>query len=136
MADLGTTQLTLLWASVVIGIVYLLAAVLAGISQRGMGWALGPRDGTPPEVNAIAGRLDRAWKNYLETFPLFAVAVLLEAHAGHGSGLAPLGAQLYFWGRVAYLPLYVTGLPLARSAAWTAAMAGIVLVLLACLPGF
>jgi len=37
MADLGTTQMTLLWASVVIGIVYLLAALLAGISQRGLG---------------------------------------------------------------------------------------------------
>lgn len=135
MADLGTTQMTLLWASIGVGFVYLLAAILAGVSQRGLRWAFGPRDGTPPEVNAVAGRLDRAWKNYLETFPMFAAAVLIEAQAGHGSGLAPLGAQLYFWGRVAYLPLYVTGLPLARSLAWMAAAAGIVLVLLACLPG-
>lgn len=134
MPDLGTTQLTMLWASLVLGFVYLLAATVMSVGQRGMPWALGPRDDAPPPINVIGARLDRAWKNYLETFPLFAAAVLLEASAGHGSSLAPLGAQLYFWGRVAFLPLYALGWPVVRTAAWTVALAGIALLLVAVLP--
>lgn len=135
MPDLGSTQMTMLWASIALGFVYLIAAAVTSVGQRGMPWAVGPRDDAPPPINAIGGRLDRAWKNYVETFPIFAAAILMETHAGHGSGLAPLGAQLYFWGRVAYLPLYAAGWPFLRTLAWTVALAGIVLVLLSCLPG-
>lgn len=135
MPDLGSTQMTMLWASMALGFIYLIAAAVASVGQRGMPWAIGPRDDAPPPINAVGGRLDRAWKNHVETFPFFAAAILMEAHAGHGSGLAPLGAQLYFWGRVAYLPLYAAGWPFLRTLAWTVALAGIVLVLLSCLPG-
>ena len=134
MPDLGSQQLTMLWASLVLGFVYLVAAAVTSVAQRGLKWAAGPRDGDPPPVNAMAGRLDRAWKNYLETLPMFVGAVLIEVLAGHGSPLAPLGAQLYFWGRLAYLPLYASGVPYVRTVAWTVAIAGIVLLLLACLP--
>lgn len=134
MPDFGSTQLTMLWASLVLGFVYLVAAAVTSVGQRGMNWAAGPRDGDPPPVNAMGGRLDRAWKNYLETLPLFVGAVMIETLAGHGSALAPLGAQLFFWGRVAYLPLYASGVPYLRTAAWTVAITGIVLLLAACLP--
>jgi uncharacterized MAPEG superfamily protein len=40
------------------------------------------------------------------------------------------GAQLYFWGRLAYVPLYAIGAPLARSVAWNVATIGIIFVLL------
>jgi uncharacterized MAPEG superfamily protein len=46
-----------------------------------------------------------------------------------------MGAQLYFWGRVAFLPLYAIGVPFLRTIAWTAASAGIAMVLLGALPG-
>ncbi|MEZ6028366.1 MAG: MAPEG family protein [Hyphomonadaceae bacterium] len=135
MPDLGSTQMTMLWASIALGLVYLIAAVLPSVGQRGMPWALGPRDDPPPTINAIGSRLDRAWRNFLETFPIFAALIFLEAHSGHQSGLAPLGAQLYFWGRVAFLPIYALGIPVARTLAWTVALVGIILLLLACLPG-
>ncbi len=135
MPDLGSTEMNMLWASLVLGFVYLLAAAVTSVGQRGMKWAAGPRDGAAPPINAIGGRFDRAWKNYIETLPLFVGAVLVEASAGHGSALGPLGAQLYFWGRVAYLPMYATGWPMVRTLAWTVAIVGIVLLLVACLPG-
>jgi uncharacterized MAPEG superfamily protein len=135
MPDLGSTEMSMLWASLVLGFVYLLAAAVTSVGQRGMKWAAGPRDEPAPPINAMGGRLDRAFKNYLETLPMFVGAVLVEASAGHGSGLAPLGAQLYFWGRVAYLPAYATGLPFIRTLAWAVAVAGIALLLVACLPG-
>lgn len=135
MPDLGSTEMNMLWASLVLGLVYLVAAAVASVGQRGMRWAVGPRDEAAPPINAIGGRFDRAWKNYVETLPLFVGAVLAEASAGHGSALGPLGAQLYFWGRVAYLPMYAIGWPFVRTLAWTAAIVGIVLLLVACLPG-
>jgi len=135
MPDLGSTEMNMLWASLVLGFVYLIAAAVTSVGQRGMKWAAGPRDQAAPPINAIGGRFDRAWKNYIETAPLFIGAVLVEASAGHGSALGPLGAQLYFWGRVAYLPMYATGWPFVRTLAWTVAIVGIVLLLVACLPG-
>ncbi len=134
MPDLGSTEMTMLWASLVLGFVYLVAAAVTSVGQRGMKWAAGPRDDGAPPINAVGGRLDRAWKNYVETLPLFIGAVLVEAMSGGSSELGPLGAQLYFWGRLAYLPIYATGLPLVRTVAWAVAMAGIVLLLVAALP--
>ena len=135
MLDLGSPEMTMLWLSAVLGLVYLMAATVPSVLGRGMPWALGPRDEPGRELGKVGSRLDRAWKNFLETFPIFAAAILVEASAGHGSALAPLGAALYFWGRVAFLPIYALGLPVVRTAVWTVSLAGIVLILAACLPG-
>lgn len=135
MPDLGSTEISMLWASAVLGVVYLLAAVVPSVLTRGMPWALGPRDEPGAGLGKIAGRLDRAWKNFLETFPLFVAAILVEAQVPQDSELAALGAQLYFWGRVAFLPIYAAGLPVVRTLAWTVSVAGIAMVLLAALPG-
>lgn len=135
MPDLGSTEITMLWASAVLGTVYLLAAVIPSVLTRGMPWAMGPRDGEWPALGTVAARLDRAWRNFRETFPIFAAAILVEASVPQDSDLAATGALLYFWGRVAFLPIYALGLPYLRTLAWTVALAGIVLVLAAALPG-
>ena len=41
-----------------------------------------------------------------------------------------MGAQLYFWARVAYIPAYALGISYVRTAIWAASMAGLVMVLL------
>ncbi|HKA73916.1 MAG TPA: MAPEG family protein, partial [Xanthobacteraceae bacterium] len=69
--------------------------------------------------------------NFLETFPLFAAAVLLAHAAGKESALTWWGANLYFWARVAYLPLYASGVFLVRSLVWNIAAFGIFLLLAA-----
>ena len=135
MPDLGSTEITMLWASALLGTVYLLAAVIPSVLGRGMPWAAGPRDEPAPAIGKVGGRLDRAWKNFVETFPLFVAAVLVEAQVPQDSEIAAMGAQLYFWGRVAFLPLYAIGVPFLRTIAWTVALAGIVMVLLGALPG-
>jgi len=125
----------MLWASAVLGTVYLLAAVIPSVLGRGLPWAMGPRDEPPADAGKVAARLDRAWKNFVETFPLFVAAILVEASVVQDSDLAGLGAQLYFWGRVAFLPIYALGLPVVRTLAWTVSFAGIAMVLAAALPG-
>jgi uncharacterized MAPEG superfamily protein len=135
MLDLGSSEMTMLWLSAALGLVYLMAAAGASVLGRGMPWALGPRDEAGRDIGKTGARLERAWRNFLETFPIFAAAILVEASAGHGSSLAPVGAALYFWARVAFLPIYALGLPVVRTAVWTVSLVGIVLVMAACLPG-
>jgi len=84
-------------------------------------------------LHGVAGRLDRALNNFLETFPLFATVVLAAHVAVLHNALTEWGAQLYFWARVSYLPLYAAGVPLARSLVWNVAAVGILLFLVALL---
>ena len=69
-----------------------------------------------PPLAGTAGRLDRAMRNFLETFPLFAAAVLIAALAGRHNWMTEWGAVLYFAARVAYVPLYAYGVRIVRSA--------------------
>jgi uncharacterized MAPEG superfamily protein len=41
-----------------------------------------------------------------------------------------MGAQLYFWARVANVPAYAIGAPFVRTLVWAAALVGLVMVLL------
>ena len=116
---------------VVLGLVQIVAASHAASLQRGYRWTAGPRDEPTPPLRGVAGRLDRALRNFLETFPLFA-AVVLAAHVSEThNALTEWGARLYLWGRVAYVPLYVAGIPLVRSLVWNVATVGIMLFVVA-----
>jgi len=124
-----TTELSLLLWSVVLGLVHIALAATGSVSQRGLTWAVGARDGAPKPLTGIAARLYRASNNFLETFPLFAAAVLLAVVLQRHGGMTLLGAQLYFWARLAYLPVYVAGIPYLRTLVWAVSIVGIVLVL-------
>ncbi|THD76212.1 MAG: hypothetical protein E7812_16645 [Phenylobacterium sp.] len=130
--NLGTTtELKLLLAAVIIGLIHLLWATIAGSGgHRDTAWLLGPRD-DPRPVTGQAARLSRAYANFLETFPLFAVAVVAVLLAGKTGGQSRFGEWLYVIGRVAYTPLYALGLPVVRTVAWTVSMVGIVMVIVA-----
>jgi uncharacterized MAPEG superfamily protein len=130
-----SVELTMLTLSVVLGIVQIVAASHAASLQRGYRWTAGPRDGEAPPLRGVAGRLERALGNFLETFPLFAAVVLAARVTGTHDALTVLGAQLYFWARVAYVPLYVAGVPVVRSLVWNAATIGILLFVAALLLG-
>src|SRR5258707_6443280 len=84
----------------------------------------------PARIDRVAGRLERALQNFVETFPLFAAAVLRVHVTATHSWMTEWGVQLYFWARVAYLALYAAGVFLLRSLAWNVAALGIVMVLL------
>ena len=83
-----------------------------------------------PPLQVVAGRLQRALHNFLETFPLFAVAVLIADATNRHGWMAVWGSQIYFYARVLYLPIYAAGIPVVRTVVWSAASAGIVMVLL------
>ena len=126
-----TIELELLAFSVVLGFVHIVAASHSASLQRGYRWTASARDEPVEPLRGVAGRLERASRNFLETFPLFAAAVLADHALGRHNGLTEWGARLYFWGRVVYLPLYAAGIPLVRSFAWQVASAGILMCLAA-----
>ncbi|HEY9253024.1 MAG TPA: MAPEG family protein [Stenotrophomonas sp.] len=118
----------LAWA-IVLGVVQLLLASTTMTMQRGSKWNASARDGIPEPLTGVAARLDRAFRNFMETFAFFAAAVLAVVWAQRVDGHTALGAQLYFWARVVYIPLYAAGIPYVRSLVWVVSMVGIVLVL-------
>lgn len=125
-----TSELRMLAFSIVLGFVHIILASHAKSRVYGYRWSAGARDQAMPPLAGVAGRLERALQNFGETFPLFAAAVLLAQVADRHNAFTVWGAQLYFWARVAYLPLYAFGVPLVRSLAWNVAAAGVFLVLL------
>jgi len=125
-------MLTLI-ASIVLGIIYLLAASQTSTMQRGLSWNFSSREGKTVELTGLAGRLDRAFKNFLESYIFFVAAVLIVHLTDRYSNLTLIGSQLYFWGRVAYLPIYGVGIPYLRTAVWAVSFVGIFLIVAALL---
>ena len=125
-----TTELTMLTLAVVLGLVQIVLSAQSKNFVTGYRWAGGPRDAPRAPLTPVAGRLERALSNFLETFPLFAAAILVAHAAGQHDWMTVWGAQLYFWARVVYVPLYAFGVFLVRSLAWNVATLGIILILL------
>jgi len=132
---LVTVELRMLTLSVVLGIVQIVAASHTASLQRGYRWTASPRDEKVEPLRGVAGRLNRALRNFVETFALFAAVVLVAHVTDTHDALTEWGARLYFWGRVAYVLLYAAGVPLVRSLVWNVATIGIALVVAALLFG-
>ena len=128
-----SVELRMLTLGVVLGIVQIIAASHAASLQRGYRWTASPRDEKVEPLRGVAGRLNRALRNFVETFPLFAAVVLAAYVTDTHNALTEWGARLYFWGRVAYVLLYAAGIPLIRSLVWNVATIGIVLIVAALL---
>jgi len=126
-----TLELKMLAWSVCLGIVYVLVAATLSTAERGAWWNIGNRDAEAKPLSSRAGRAHRASRNFLETFPFFAAAVLAVVLAQRSSAHTALGAQLYFWGRLAYLPVYLIGIPVVRTLAWAVAFWGLLMIIAA-----
>ncbi len=123
-----TIELKLMAWSLVLAIVQILAFDVARTGQYGIKWNTGPRDEAMPPLSPVAERLNRAQANLYETLPLFIAAVLGLHVLGISTPMTVLGAQLWFWGRVIYVPLYAFGVKMVRSIVWLASFAGLVML--------
>jgi uncharacterized MAPEG superfamily protein len=122
-------ELTWLGATLVLALVQIGLTGHFRTRQYGTEWNVGPRDAEMPPLDPLAGRLARAQANLFETLPLFIAAILGAVAAGHLGTKTMLGAHLYFWGRLVYVPLYAAGIPVVRSLVWLISTAGLLLVL-------
>lgn len=115
--------------SILLGVAQLFIAASLMTRQRGLAWNASARDGDPPPLTGVAARADRALRNFLETFPFFAAAVLAVVATGSADSGTAVGALIYFCARLLYVPLYLAGVPYLRSLVWAVSLLGMLTVL-------
>ncbi len=120
-------ELNLLVWSVVLTVVQMLVAAQAAFNKVGLMTLVGNREGMP-EITGWGGRASRAHWNMLENLVLFASLVLVAVVAGKTNDMTLLGAQLFFWARLAYAVIYVAGIIWVRTLAWLISVVGLVLI--------
>ncbi len=118
----------LLWA-VLLTVVQAVVAAQGAMLQVGLPMLAGNRDGMP-EIRGWAGRAARAHRNMLENLVLFAALVLMAVVAGKTNGTTLLGAQIFFWARLAYAGIYIAGIPWLRTGVWALSVVGLAMIFL------
>ena len=122
----------LIYAAVLTWVMVLIASAfrVRAWTMSGVLLAFGNRDNLP-EATLIAGRAERAARNMLESMVLF-IALLVVVHAaGVTDSRVATGAQLFFWARLVYFPVYLAGLRYVRTAVWSVGLIGLCLILAA-----
>ncbi len=116
----------LIW-SVALTVVQMVVAVIGAQGKVGLPPLIGNRDDLPV-MTGFAGRAQRAHRNMLESLVLFAVLVLVAQVTAKANAMTALGAQLFFWGRVAYAVVYWIGIPWVRTVVWAVSLIGLILI--------
>lgn len=122
-------ELALLVWSVLLTFVQMLLAVAGATAQVGLPALAGNREGLA-HCTGWAGRAARAHHNMLENLVLFAALVLTAVVAGRTNGATLLGAQMFFWARLAYAVIYVAGIPWLRTTVWVVSVIGLAMIFL------
>jgi len=116
------------WSAVLLLVQVVIQASAAG--DLGPAYLLGSRDEKRESKSILAGRLDRALKNLLETYPAFIAIVIALVVTGKTGGLAATGAWLWLAARVVYVVLYAAGIPVLRTLIWVVSIIGLILMLI------
>ena len=115
-----------------------LLTVVMGGAIRNQEWTkegreigLGNRDNLK-EATPMGGRAERAAKNSIEAAVFFVPLALIANAAGLDTEVM-LGAQIAFWARIAYVPIYIAGIKYLRSLVWLVGVGGYALMVWAML---
>ncbi|WDZ76325.1 MAPEG family protein [Ensifer adhaerens] len=129
-AAAASTEIWVLGWSAVFLIVHIIvqATSLDLAGDLGFKYLLGPRDEQKVPKSVIAGRLLRALRNMLETYPVFAALALALAVTGKTGGLGAIGAVTWLLARVVYSLLYVAGVPVLRTLVWFVSIIALLLM--------
>jgi uncharacterized MAPEG superfamily protein len=129
------TELLMLVCSSLLGIVHLLVVAQFSRQQYGLKWVGSARDEPRPPMSGVGGRLERAYRNFLETFPYFVAATIAVILTGQSDRVSEWGSIAYFGGRLAYVFLYASGVPVIRGLVWNIPLLGICAMFATLLPG-
>ncbi|MGB3167446.1 MAG: MAPEG family protein [Alteraurantiacibacter sp.] len=124
-----TPELTVLALAGVLLVVHVMVAVHFKTKQYGKDWNMGPRDADMPSLNDIAGRLERARDNYLETLPLAIIALFGVTLADRANELTAIAGWVWLAARVAYLPIYWAGVAKVRTLVFGVSLLALLVVL-------
>ncbi len=122
-----SVDLQLLVWTVALCAVQMVITVAGATLQVGLPTLAGNREPLP-QLIGWAGRATRAHLNMLESLALFAALVLVAHVAGRANEMTALGAQLFFWARLAYTVVYLIGIPWVRTGVWAVSVAGLIII--------
>lgn len=120
-------ELTLLVWSTVVFALYLGAQSTLYRVQHGVKFANTARDNEGPP-NVLTARAEKALRNFLETYGVFIALAVATELSGRSDALTVWGAQIWFWCRILYLPLYLFGVVNIRSLVWFVSAIGLALM--------
>jgi uncharacterized MAPEG superfamily protein len=120
-------ELTMLVWSLALTFVQMLIAAWAATLQLGIANNFGNRDDAA-EPKRWAVRARRAHLDMVENMVLFAPLILIADIAGRDNRMTEIGAELFFWSRLAYAIIAVIGIPRLPTVAWSASAAAMVMI--------
>ncbi len=94
--------------------------------------AFGNRENLP-EATPLSGRAERTARNTAENFVFFAVIALVAHAAEATSSRVATGAEIFFWSRLLYIPVYYAGIIYLRTAVWLVSVVGLAMMISAVL---
>lgn len=112
--------------SVVLWIVQVLGQLVTARAEFGDAYLMGPRDEERKPSGVMCGRARRAMANYTENLVPFAALDVALIATHHTGGLGP---TIWILARIVHYPLYLSGIPYLRTAAWGVAIVGLVMML-------
>jgi len=118
----------LVWATL-LTVVQAVVAVHGALMQVGLTKLAGNREGLP-EIRGWGGRAARAHRNMIENLVLFAALVLAAVAAGKTNDMTLMGAQIFFWARLAYALVYIAGIAWLRTGVWAVSVVGLAMIFL------
>ena len=125
-----SAEITVLLLSTLLMVAHIMLAIRFKTQQYGTDWNMGARDEELPPLNAVAARLERARDNYLETYPIAIVALLVGDLYGQNSSLIGVAAWVWLGARAVYLPLYWAGVPKVRTLVWAVGMLALLTIVI------
>ena len=125
----ASTEVWVLGWSVVLLLVQVVAQATAA-GDLGPKYLFSPRDEGRVSKSIVAGRLLRALRNLIETYPAFIALTLALVITGKVGGIAATGAIIWLAARVIYVLLYAAGVPVLRTLVWLASIIGLVLMVI------
>jgi uncharacterized MAPEG superfamily protein len=122
-------ELTMLVWSIALTFVQMVIAASAATLQLGAPRKTGNGNGDDAgEVTGWVARARRAHLDMLANMVLFAPLIVIADIAGRDNKMTEIGAQLFFWTRLAYAIVYIVGVPRLRTAVWSASAVAMVLI--------
>lgn len=123
-----TTDLKMLIATATLALLSFMPYFLAYIKYWGISGIVGNRENLP-ELPKWAQRSQAAHANLTENLVHFSVLVIVAHITAASNDITAMGATLFFWARIAYVVIYVSGFPWLRTMAFMAGWVGEVMIL-------
>ena len=120
-------ELALYFHAVILTFLQVMIPAMMALAANGVPWGVSNRE-TPPQSSDMHGRALRARDNMLENMIIFTGLIVVAGFTGVSTEMTVLGAQLFFWGRLAHFLTYLFGIVWVRTIVWAISVIGMLMI--------